>query len=143
MPIIPQINFPDLIQVTEGEQGRKCPVWDFETGDFQKSISGRIIVTQDERTILGQLARASLLTQRGAYAIHDFSFGCDILSIIGYDSNYVRTRIPKMVREALNDVRFAGAAVSVSEEEDEGVRVDVNIQTYRGQTLNEVLSFGG
>jgi len=143
MALFPQINFPDIIQTPILPYDKKSPLWDFETGCFLQDESGKWTVTEDETLILAQLARLMLMTERGMYEIHDFNFGCDILSIIGYDKNYVLSRLSKLIKEALStDNRFKDVQITVVSNVEENIILELRILTYRGQQIIQTVNVG-
>lgn len=142
MSLLPQINFPDILQVNVESLPKKCLMWNFDTGDFQMTPTGKLRVSEDEKEILEQLAAVSLMTERGMYAIHDFNFGSDIHSVIGFDRGYVEARMSKLVREALTDRRFVDCQVSVESYDGESVILNIRIRTYNNQVINEMIPLG-
>lgn len=65
------------------------------------TINNRIVGTLDGRDAVVQFIQKVLRTDKYAYEIYDWYYGNELLKLVGHDYNYVITRIPNILREAL------------------------------------------
>lgn len=103
MPVqtIPSITFPNVLRRGQFIDIKKgvSPQYDYIAGEFEASPDGRIV--ENEVCTFKQIIMNILSTPRGVYPIYDFSYGSDIHQLIGQHPDYVTTRLPNMVKEAL------------------------------------------
>lgn len=64
-------------------------------------INKRIIGMIDGRDAVMQYIRKALNTDKYAYEIYDWYYGNELYKLVGHSYDYVVTRIPNILREAL------------------------------------------
>lgn len=121
-PIVPEVNFPRILRRSQFIHIKKgtSPEYNYVEEDFVQTPEGRII--ENESCTFKQIVMNSLLTPRGVYPIYDFSFGSDIHQLISQHPDYVKARLPNMVKEALQGNPRVGR-VNVSGISVEGTKI--------------------
>lgn len=99
--IVPDITFPKRLRRSQFVQIKKgtSPQYNYELDEYVASPEGRIEL--NDVCTFRQIVMNTLLTPRGVYPIYDFSYGTDILQLIGQHPDYVTARLPHMVEDAL------------------------------------------
>ena len=64
-------------------------------------VNKRIIGVIDGRDAVMQAIRKVLSTDKYAYEIYDWYYGNELIKLVGKSSDYARTRIPNIMKEAL------------------------------------------
>ena len=110
----PNVNIPDIIRGRSASLYNigRTPVWDFRTGDFVVNDQGRLL--ESRRQTMLQIVFSELLTEFTKYPIYRADFGSELHTLIGQDEDLVRTLLPTMVNEALNDPRLTHVEVNGS-----------------------------
>lgn len=72
-------------------------------------VNGRILGTVDGRDAVMQFIRKVLNTDKYAFEIYDWCYGHELIKVVGQPYDYVVTRLPNLINEALMiDTRITG-----------------------------------
>ena len=126
----PQVTLPTILRrdLSRTSEYGVNPVWNFNTNQVEETPDGRYIYTNDSLG-LAQLVMKIIKTERGKYPIYPATYGSDLHTLIGMDPEFVKARIPKMIKDALEfEPRIGNVIVRVGEQRGNSIFVEVTAQ---------------
>ncbi len=119
------------------QQAGKKPTMTYELDMDQRRLSGRI----DGRRAVQQYVRKVLATTRGRYPIYDARYGSELEALMGRsgDLAWLKSEIPRLLEEALlQDDRVSTVEATGLRLEDDGLWIEVHVDTTEGSVMEEV-----
>lgn len=116
-----------------GRQPTQTYELDLDRGRLAGRVAGLAAVQQ--------MVRKLLATARGRYPIYDDRYGSEIEALMGRsgDMAWLKGEIPRLLEEALlQDDRVTGIEVTGLRLEDDGLWIDVHVETTEGSLKEEV-----
>lgn len=90
------VNLPDDVEVASSDY----EIMPTKTYRVDK-VNGRIIGNIDEKEAVMQFIQKVLDTSKYAYEIYDWYYGNELNKLVGQEYDYIVTRIPAIIEEAL------------------------------------------
>lgn len=103
--------------------------------------NGRILRAKiDKIDAIKQFCSKALQTVRYAWLIYSFYYGSEVETLVGQNPSFVRTEVPRMIREALiYDDRITNVTNFVIEEVTDEIRVTFLVSSIFGEFEQQLI----